>query len=90
MSKITETIKQFHDRKITREDLVKKLALWQYKEPTRFKNRPKEVWKWWDHYEAADYEEEGTWDEVRLAMNSGLISEDIYFEIVDYAEEHRK
>ncbi len=86
MSEITDEIRAYRDGKIPFTQLVEELSTRTYKTPSRFNDELHGTLE-------ADalgiggegYPEDGTWDEVVSAENTGLLSREEYYAISDAA-----
>ncbi len=89
MSEITHEIRAYRDGKIPFAQLVEELGTRTYKTPSRY-NDPLHGTLEADGLGIGGegYPEEGTWDEVVSAQNTGLLSRDEFYAISEAAWEY--
>ena len=78
MSEIGDRIAAYQAGTLSEPDLVDYLASHHYAVPERDATRPADPALWYNHSDEAPRYTDGSWDEVRRAMDTGKLPRPIY------------
>lgn len=80
---ISGRIDQYRAGTLSRADLVNQLAAHKYVTPERDLNKPSDPYAQMAHTDMSPDYTDGSWDEVKGAMATGQLPQDVYMEIVN-------